>query len=384
MGATRHTGDRTQDGATVIERVEVFGYELRYAHGSYVMSSGRVVERLPSTVVRVTTRDGTQGYGEACPLGPTYLPAFAGGVRAALAELAPALVGTDAADLATVARQMDRVLAGQEAAKSAIDVACWDVLGRSTGQPVATLLGGVVQAELPLYVAIPLGDPASMAAFVERERAGGIRRFQLKLGADPADDAARAAAVVEATGAGDEIIGDANGAWRRQDAIIAARLMERLERFRLEQPCPSLEECLAVRRATTLPMVLDEVITDLPTLVRAVAAEAMDHVNLKVGRVGGLTRARVMRDAAVQLGLRLTIEDSWGGDIVTAAVAALAAATPPESLFAVSFMNDWTLEHVAGYQPRSTGGVGPVPTGPGLGIEVDADLLGAPLVTAGR
>ena len=107
----------------------------------------------------------------------------------------------------------------------------------------------------------------------------------------------------------------------------------------------------------------------------------MDQINLKIGRVGGLTRARLIRDAAVELGLRLMIEDSWGGDIVTAAVSHLAAGTPPEALFAVSFMNDWTMEHVAGYAPRSSAGRGPVPTGPGLGIEVDVAMLGAPLFT---
>ena len=128
-------------------------------------------------------------------------------------------------------------------------------------------------------------------------------------------------------------------------------------------------------------MVLDEVIVDLPTLVRAAGLDAMDQINLKISRVGGLLPARLMRDAAVSLGLRLMIEDSWGGDIVTAAVAHLAAGTPPASLFAVSFMNDWTLEHIAGYQPRSSHGVGPVPDGPGLGIEVDVASLGAPLFT---
>ena len=55
---------------------------------------------------------------------------------------------------------------------------------------------------------------------------------------------------------------------------------------------------------------------------------------------------------------------------------------PAEALFAVSFMNDWTLEHVAGYQPRSVAGRGPIPTGPGLGIDVDDAQLGAPLLTA--
>jgi L-alanine-DL-glutamate epimerase-like enolase superfamily enzyme len=220
-----------------------------------------------------------------------------------------------------------------------------------------------------------------MADFVTRERAAGIRNFQLKLGADPADDAGRVMAVLAVTEAGDSVIGDANGGWRRQDAIIAARLLEGAHRFRLEQPCPTLEECLAVRRLTTLPMVLDEVITDLPTLARAAGLDAMDHVNLKIGRVGGLLPARLMRDAAVALGIRLTIEDSWGGDVVSAAVAHLAAGTPPDALFAVSYMNDWTLEHIAGYQPRSAGGLGPVPGAAGLGIEVDVAGLGDPLLT---
>jgi L-alanine-DL-glutamate epimerase-like enolase superfamily enzyme len=218
-----------------------------------------------------------------------------------------------------------------------------------------------------------------MASFARRERAAGIRRFQLKLGAAPAEDAERVAAVVAETGPGDEITGDANGAWRRQDAILFANLVREVPRFRLEQPCPTLEECLAVRRLTTLPMVLDEVITDLPTLVRAAGLDAMDQINLKTSRVGGLLPARLMRDTAVELGIRLMIEDTWGGDIVSATTAHLAAGIPADALFAVSFMNDWTNEHVAGYQPRSSGGVGPVPEGPGLGIEVDVEALGEPI-----
>ena len=371
----------THATAGVIERIDVFGYDLTYAHGDYVMSSGRVVNRLPSTVVRVTTRGGAQGFGETCPLGSTYLPAFGAGARAALHEVAPAVIGGDVTNLADVHRRMDARLRGHGYAKSAIDVACWDAFGRLVGQPVSALLGGALQRDLPLYVAIPLGPPEQMAAFVTRERALGIRNFQAKLGADPADDARRIAAILAATGPGDAVIGDANGAWRRQDAIMAAGLMAGFERFRLEQPCPTIEECLAVRHVTTLPMVLDEVIVDLPALVRAAGLEAMDQVNLKIGRVGGLLPARLIRDTAVSLGIRLMIEDSWGGDIVTAAVAHLAAGTPPDALFAVSFMNDWTNEHVAGYQPRSRGGRGPVPDGPGLGIDVDVAALGAPLFT---
>jgi L-alanine-DL-glutamate epimerase-like enolase superfamily enzyme len=129
-------------------------------------------------------------------------------------------------------------------------------------------------------------------------------------------------------------------------------------------------------------MVYDEIVTDLPTLLRAVREGGAGAVNLKVSRVGGLTKARLLRDVCDELGLQVTIEDMWGGDIVSATSAQLAASTRARSLLTVSFMNDWTREHVAGHQPRSAGGFGAVPAGPGLGIEVDPVRLGEPLFVA--
>jgi cis-L-3-hydroxyproline dehydratase len=134
-----------------------------------------------------------------------------------------------------------------------------------------------------------------------------------------------------------------------------------------------------VRRHTNLPMVLDEVIIDVHTLLRAFQEQAMEAINLKISKVGGLTKARLIRELAETLGVRLTIEDTWGGDIVTSAVSHLAGSTRPETLFTVSFMNDWVLEHIAGHQPRSRGGMGTTHDTPGLGIEVDEGLLRDPL-----
>jgi cis-L-3-hydroxyproline dehydratase len=365
-----------------ITRVDVFGYDLSYVYGSYTMSGGRVIDVLPSTVVRVTTEDGVEGFGEVCPLGPAYLPSHGEGARAALRLLAPAVAGLDAENLGAVTQAMDRALMGHGYAKSAIDTALWDALGRRAGLPVCELLGGRVSERFPLYFAVPLGPVSEMTEYVAARRAEGIHAFQLKIGGDPQEDIARTRSVVESTEPGETVVCDANGGWRLQDAVVVARAIERLERVFFEQPCPTLEECLIVRQRTTLPMVLDECITDVHSLLRAYEAKACEAFNLKISKVGGLTKAKLMRDLAMQLGLRVTIEDTWGGDIVTAAVAHLAASTPADGLFTVSFMNDWTNEHVAGHRPRAVDGYGSAPAAPGLGLDVDVEALGPPVATA--
>src|SRR5580700_11197726 len=112
-----------------IARIDIFAHELSYAGGTFTMSRARTVATESSTLVRITSDDGSEGWGEACPLAGTYLPAFGGGVRAALALLAPALIGADPRNLADVRRRLDRTLLGQPAAKSPLDIACWDLLG---------------------------------------------------------------------------------------------------------------------------------------------------------------------------------------------------------------------------------------------------------------
>lgn len=364
-----------------IIRVEVYGYNLSYRHGNYVMSGNQVVANLPSTVVRLVSDEGIEGWGEVCPLGPLYLASHAAGARAAIREIAPALVGVDPTNLTAAHIAMDGALRGHSYAKCAMDVACWDILGKATGKDVATLLGGRVQESFPLYKAIPLGPAEEMRDYLLQCREEGIHRFQLKIGANPYEDAERVRQMVEVTDDNDFIVADANGGWCLQDAIVAARLIERYHRVFFEEPCKTLEECLYVRRHTNLPMVLDEVITDVNTMVRAFHQKGMEAVNLKISKFAGLTGSKLVRDLADTLGLRVTIEDTWGGDLVTAAVSHLAASTKPDRTLTVSFMNDWTNEHVAGYRPRSTNGVGQAPVGPGLGVDVDTDKLGKPLFT---
>ena len=365
-----------------IDRIEVYGYDLSYRYGKYVMSGNQVINSIPSTVVRIVTGSGIEGWGEVCPLGPLYLDSHGLGARAALQQMLPGLEGLDPTNLSSVHASMNASLRGHSYAKSAVDVACWDILGKATGRDVASLLGGRLQESFPLYKAVPLGPSTEMQQYVVERRAEGIHRFQLKIGANPHEDAERVRKVVEVTTADDVIVADANGGWRLQDAMIAARLIEPLHGVLFEEPCKTLEECLYVRQHTSLPMILDEVITDVNTMVRAYNANGMEGVNLKISKFAGLTGSKLVRDLADSLGLRVTIEDTWGGDLVTAAVSHLAASTKPEQVITVSFMNDWTNEHIAGYQPRSKNGIGYVPAGPGLGVDVDEAILGDPFLVS--
>jgi L-alanine-DL-glutamate epimerase-like enolase superfamily enzyme len=361
-----------------IRRVQVYQVDLPLHEGAYKWSGGKSVEVFDSTVVRIETEQGLAGYGETCPLGPTYLPAYAAGVRAGIAELAPRLIGMDPCELERINRAMDAALKGHPYAKSAIDIACWDLLGQAASTPLCTLLGGRYEDDFVLYRAISQEAPEGMAASVERYRAEGYRRFQLKVGGDPETDIARIRQVAGRLSAGDVLVADANTGWLPHQAARVVRAVRDVDVY-IEQPCLSYEECLSIRRRTGHPFVLDETIDGVGVLLRAAGEQAMDVVNIKISKFGGLTRARQARDLCVQLGIAMTIEDSWGGDIVTAAIAHLAHSTPTEFLFTSTDFNSYVTVEIAEGAPRRSNGRMAASQSPGLGVRPRMDVLGEPV-----
>ncbi|MBV9220087.1 MAG: mandelate racemase/muconate lactonizing enzyme family protein [Methylobacteriaceae bacterium] len=363
-----------------IARIEVFQVDLPLREGSYSWSGNKSIRTYDSTVVRIATDTGLAGFGETCPLGPAYLPAHAAGARAGLAELAPHLIGQDPRELGVVNRLMERHLKGHPYVKSAIDMACWDLLGLAADMPVVTLLGGRHGTSLPLYRAISQDNPQRMAQSVAAFRAEGYRRFQIKVGGDPDVDIVRIRTVAAGLEAGEVLVADANTGWLAHQAARVLRAIDDIDLY-VEQPCATYEACLNIRRRTRLPMVLDEVIDGVGMLLRAHADQAMDVVNIKLGKVGGITAARQLRDLCVSMGIAMTIEDSGGGDIVTAAIAHLAQSTPQASLFSVSDCNSYVTTELAEGAPRRIEGQMSAPTAPGLGVKPRPDVLGKPVFT---
>ncbi len=363
-----------------IDRIEVFQVDLPLHEGSYKWSGGNSVEIFDSTVVAVHTNAGITGYGEVCPLGPAYLPAYAEGARAGIAKIGPALIGSDPTQLALINHRMDRALRGHAYAKSALDVACWDILGKSTNLPVVTLLGGSFAEKFPLYRAISQQSPEEMAARIDQYRGEGYTKFQLKVGGDPNVDIERIRLTEKQKQHGEVLIADANTGWTQHDAVRVADAVAKLDVY-IEQPCYSYRECLAVRQHTNRPFILDETIDSVDMLVAGVADRAMDVINLKISKVGGLTRARQIRDLAVSLGIALTIEDTWGGDIVTAAIAHLAQSTPPSHFFSATDFNSYVSVSIAEGAPVRERGFLSSSKAPGLGIAPRKDILGDPVIT---
>lgn len=361
-----------------IKEIHVYQVDLPLAEGRYTWSDGRHVDVFDSTVVEIVTDGELRGYGEVCPLGPFYLPAYGAGARAGIGELAPHIMGLDPTNLGQINSVMDTALLGHPYVKSAIDMACWDLFGKSAGKPVCDLLGGRQGESVELYRAISQRPADEMAENVALYRDQGYRRFQLKVGGDVAADIARIHAASQVLVAGETLVADANTGWLVADAIRVVNAVANLDVY-IEQPCISYEHSLTVRRQTRLPFILDENIDGLGALLQARHDLAMDAINLKISKVGGLSKARLIRDLCVSLQIPMTIEDSWGGDIITSAIAHLAHSTPERFRFSSTDFNSYVTVRNAVGAPQRENGRMRASFEPGLGVTPDFDNLGQPV-----
>jgi len=360
-----------------ISKITVWQVDLPLHEGDYKWSGGKSVETFDSTIVGVETDEGVTGYGEVCPLGPVYLASYAKGVRVGVEELGPSLLGENPLHLEKLNRLMDQAMKGHPYVKSAIDVACWDILGKVSGLPVSSLLGGAYGENFVLYRAISQESPDEMAKKIAGYREEGYRRFQLKVGGDPDTDIERISQASAQLQPGDKLVADANTGWLKHEAMRVVEAVRDIDVY-IEQPCLRYEDCLSVRKHTNLPFVLDEVIDGMPEILKASHDLAMDVVNIKISKFGGLTRAKQARDLCVSLGVAMTLEDTWGGDIVTSAIAHLAHSTPTDFLFTATDFNSYVTQPLANGAPQRINGRMASSMAPGLGIEPMMDVLGDP------
>ncbi|MEO1328440.1 MAG: enolase C-terminal domain-like protein [Pseudomonadota bacterium] len=348
------------------------------SHEVYYMAAGKTCATVETVVLAVDTDAGITGWGEVCPI-PHYLPAYAGGVAPALQDMAAVLIGADPVGVEAALARADAWLPGHPYAKSALDIALWDITGKVADLPLHALLGGRRVRDLPLYHSITCVGPDDMARIAREAQAQGVAQFQAKLGAtgDWSTDVERLAAVREAVGHEPLVYGDWNCGASSLDAIRVGRGAADLD-VMLEAPCATLQDCARVQRATGLPMKMDELVHDTDTLLTAHALGIMDVVALKLSKFGGLSALRRARDLCLHLGAKMCVEDTWGSDIATAAALHLAAATDPARVLNVCDLSGYVSPRLAAGAPTRTAGRIAPPDGPGLGIVVDPEGFGPP------
>ena len=270
----------------------------------------RSVDRVEDILVELHTDTGAVGYGEAPPTGP-ITGDTAGGIIGAVRELiAPALIGQEVDAFEAVAARVQKAGVHNTSAKAAVDMALWDLYGQLHGIPVHKLLGGA-RRQLVTDITISVNPPEQMAADARDAVARGYDCLKVKVGADPALDTARLAAVRAAAGDSVCIRIDANQAWSPRQAVRILNEMQDkgLALELVEQPVPAddLEGLAYVTRHSWVPVMADESVFSPADALRIMQHRAADFINIKLMKCGGLTNALRIAAAAEVYGVECMI-----------------------------------------------------------------------------
>lgn len=366
-----------------IKELHIYAHQLPVKNGPYRMANA-LVHALDTTLVKIVTETGTVGWGETCPVGPTYAPAHALGARAALAEMGQGLIGA-ALHPVMLRRRMDGLLNGHRYAKAAVDIAAHDALGKAYGVRVADLLGGVAAESVPSYYASGVGEPDEIARIAAEKMAEGYPRMQVKIGGRPVEvDIAVLRKVWEVIkGSGMRLAADGNRGLPTRDALRLSRECPDIP-FIMEQPCNTIEELAAIRGQVHHGLYLDENGEDLATVVRVAGLGLVDGFGMKVTRIGGLQQMAAFRDICEARSMPHTCDDAWGGDIIHAACTHIGATVSPRLNEGV-----WlAAPYVEGHYDRTNGidivgGHIKLPEGPGLGVIPEDGIFGNPVLSFG-
>ena len=346
----------------------------------YWLSGGRLkFESLDSTIVRIDTDVGITGWGEGCPWGDTYLPAFGKGIRAVLALLAPQLIGHNPLQLDNINRIMDTALPGHPYGKSPIDIACWDILGQTSGLSVVDLLGGRATGPVPIASSVSTATPEEMLNTIKGYRATGYCVHSAKVGADVTLDIERIKFLHAHRAADESIFFDVNRAWLPNQAITVMNSVRELPVW-FEQPCETLDECKQVRNQTSHPICIDEGLQGYSDLLHIHRESISEIVNIKINRVGGLSKAKRIRDFCLETGLAMLVMETGGTVLADTAAVHLAQSIPAERMLGTWLCHELLSHDMAlGAGARNNQGHTAVPKVSGIGVAPDYASLGDPI-----
>lgn len=331
-------------------------------------------------LIKVLTDDGIVGLGEV-----SASPEWSGEDHATAAHyidtiFKPLLTGEDPTEVEQLTGKIEFALAANPFTRSGLEMALWDIFGKSVGLPLYRLLGGPVRAYVPIKFSISGREPDESAALGQWAVSQGFNAMKVKVGIEPQGDIERVRAVRNAIGPDVRLGVDANGGWSPRVAIQTIARLAEFDIFFAEQPVPALDVnwMADVRRHVSVPIMADESVFSLQDAMSVVRAGAADVLSIYVHKGGGIGPARKIAAVAEAAGITCTVGSNIELGVASAAMIHLAMATtgigaeefPCDILGSFFYVDDIITEPLA----IGNGQARP-PEKPGLGVELDDDKV---------
>ena len=344
----------------------------------FMLSNGRSASVLPGRVIRIDTDEGITGWGEEAPWGTQYLEMFVGAVQPGLDIIAPELIGKDPIKIGEIYHTMNQSLLGHLYIKAPVDMACWDIFGKFTGYPLYDLLGGMLTEKIPQVPFIMRKYGEHQKDLLKSFRKAGINQFCTKASGSLAYTMEYIDYVTSLLLPGESVIMDVNRGWRVDEALMIIKAA-RNSQFYLEQPCETYEECRDLMHLTGVPVILCECIRTPKELARAIIENGIGGLNIKLGRVGGITKAKLLRDLCAESNIQVWMQSINVSQIGDAATAHLAHSTPSNIIRNAHHSHNLTSTIIANGGPQVENHIIVTPDTPGLGVEPILEVLGDPI-----
>lgn len=356
-----------------IKEIEIFAIRLPL-HEPFVISYA-TYDDMPSIIVKLTTDTGIVGYGEAVADDHVTGESWEGTFAVLRHTLAPAVIGLNPSEFERLHETMDKEIYGVPTAKAAIDIACFDAVGKSLGIPAYQLLGGRYHSEFPITHVLSIGEPEAMAEEAAQRMEAGYTSFKMKVGTNAAEDVKRIQAVRKRVGETIAIRVDVNQGWVNSSTTLQA--MKKLEACHLdwlEQPVKAddIDGLVEVKSKSATPLMADEGLRGVREMREIIAKRAADKVNIKLMKCGGMYPAMKLAHMAEMAGI-----DCQVGSMVESSIGSAAGfhvAFSQKAMSSVELTGPLKFSKDVGNLQYDVPFIR-LNEKPGLGIEIDESVL---------
>ena len=365
------TPDRAIAACAKIAHIEPIAVSLPMTRP--MKMAGVLIESADNVLVRVELAGGQVGWGEAASA-PLMTGETVASMMAAIRHMAPALLDADANDISALSMRMDRLMYSNQSAKSAVEMALHDALGRALGKPVYELLGGKKRSRVPVLWLLGTGSVEGDIAEARDKQAAGFVAFKVKVGiGDPLADAARTRRVCEALGTGLLISADANQGYDVDQALAYVKAVDGAALDFFEQPIAGHDVAgmAKIAAATRIPLAFDEGLHGIDDLMRHHDMKAARGCSLKTIKLGGLNGVVRAAELCEKLDMKVNLACKVAESGIAAAAMMHLAAAVPAVAWGVSLSNQYLADDIVRAPVKVIDGHAEVPAGVGLGIEVD-------------